>query len=372
MNKIKVCHVITCLDQGGAQTMLLKLLAAKEFKENYDPYVFSFMGDGVLGSQIRQMGCKVFSVNTGFNLEILHSIIILAKFLKRESINVVQTWTYHSDLMGGIAAKLAGIKHVFWGVRHANLDWSVNSFSTIFCAYASVFFSYFIPSRIIYCSHLGKVVHERLGYKTNGKVIPNGFNSSRFHKSELHRSIARSKIGLQTNAMVIGCVGRFHPIKGQKLLLKAFRTLASDYPDLWLVFCGRGVEEELVGDLSGIDRVIFLPETRDIEQVYRIFDIFCLPSLGEAFPNVLAEAMLTENFCVASDVGDVSIILNHNGLVCMPNSVSALCTALRAALCMPEKDRQAMAKAGKDWVNREFSNQKVIDQFNELYDINNN
>ena len=104
-------------------------------------------------------------------------LIKLISIIRESKPSVVQTWMYHADLLGGIAAKLAGVKRIIWGVRHSTLDKGNAKRSTIYVAWLLAKLSYFIPDKIVCCARKALEVHSDLGYdKSKLILIPNGYD----------------------------------------------------------------------------------------------------------------------------------------------------------------------------------------------------
>jgi hypothetical protein len=122
---MKILHIITDLSQGGAQKLLFKLI--KNDTQN-SHVVISLMGYGHYKEIFHEMGIVNYALGMNNSLLDLIKVIRLFKLIKKEKPSHVQTWMYHCDLLGGIVAKLAGIKKIYWGVVAYNLDASVMKF----------------------------------------------------------------------------------------------------------------------------------------------------------------------------------------------------------------------------------------------------
>jgi glycosyltransferase involved in cell wall biosynthesis len=119
-------------------------------------------------------------------------------------------------------------------------------------------------------------------------------------------------------------VGRLVAAKGHGVLLQAARDVLARFPDARFVVVGDGpvatrrrlADEAARLGLNG--RVLWLGHRADTADIYPGFDVFCLPSLSEAFPNVVGEAMACGVDCVVTDVGDAPSIVSGTGLVVPP------------------------------------------------------
>ena len=177
---MRIVHIITGLSTGGAEMMLYKLLSRMDRNE-FDCEVISLTDLGQVAEKISSLGIHVHAL--GMKRGRPHPILLfrLASLLRDKSPDLVQTWLYHSDLIGGIAAKIAGNIRIFWSIRQSNIDSDSNKRSTVLTARTCAMLSKWVPEIIICCSQSAKASHLDLGYAENKMiVIPNGFDLDTF------------------------------------------------------------------------------------------------------------------------------------------------------------------------------------------------
>lgn len=332
MAKTKVVHIISGLENGGAEGVLFRLIdSSLNHNDSIEHVVVSLSGSGVYGARLEKKGIKVICLSMAKSPASIYSFYVLMRILKREKPCVVQTWMYHADLIGGIAAKLVGIKEILWNIRHSDLNSKHSSKTTVALAKLSAVLSYFIPKRIITCAEKAKDVHVALGYKADKFVIiNNGYDLSRFRKK-------LPSIRMLSSPVRIGTVARFNHQKGHDVLLRAVREVAEDnLIELVLVGNGMNMTNQPLVDLipnSLLDQVELLGPVENIESVMHTLDIHVLPSIaGEGFPNVVAEAMACGVPCIVTDVGDSAFIVGQTGWVIQPNRPEQLVKALNDAI----------------------------------------
>ena len=135
---------------------------------------------------------------------------------------------------------------------------------------------------------------------------------------------------------------------------------------------GSGKQEDSLKELAkthGVaDRVIFSGQRNDIPNLLAICDLFVLPTLGEALPTVLAEAMAAQKPIVASNVGGVPEMVEHghNGLLVPPADPASLAEAC-LQLLQNAGEADAMARAGREIVERRFSIHLQGQRLSDLY-----
>lgn len=338
---MKVLHITLGLGNGGAEGALARLVLSDTVNEHV---IISIMGDGVYGEQLRNAGIELHSFDVPRGKIKIGAIIQTYKLIKRIKPDVVQTWLYHADLLGGILAKAAGVKSIVWGIRHSNLDPKLNSRLTVLMAKLSAILSKFVPSKVISCSIKAAEVHKAIGYsKEKFVVIPNGYDLRKLKYSESSRSIYREKWGVKDDEFLFGMVGRWTPLKDHRNLFTAISILRkSSTVKFRCALVGTSIDKDnngltcLIEEFGIADYVLLTGPVSDISVPLSGFDALVLPSAGEAFPNVVAEAMACCKPCVVTDVGDAAYIVGEYGWVVPPKNSQALATGMVNAITLYE------------------------------------
>lgn len=201
-------------------------------------------------------------------------------------------------------------------------------------------------------------------------TIPNGIDTNRFRRT-LQPAQARAMTGLPDDGRrIIGTVGRLHEHKGHEYLIRALAILARR--DVHLVIVGSGALESELGklaDAQGVaSQVTFLGQRSDVLELLQAFDVMALPSLCEALPYALLEAMSVGIACVATDVGGVAELIDEgkSGFVVPAKDPRLLADRLRILLDSPER-RAIMASAARARVASAFHEQDRIKDTVRLY-----
>ena len=176
-------------------------------------------------------------------------------------------------------------------------------------------------------------------------ILPNAIESERFAFDAGERAAVRREFGIQQNTFVVGHVGRFMKQKNHTGLLRIFQSLRQERPDAVLLLVGEGELEskirQLVREAGLEDLVIFAGVRSDMDRVYSVMDVFCLPSLYEGFPVVLLEAQANGLPVVCSEHVSPEVCLT--GLVrrvpleSEKRWTEALLTARREQVVLPEE-----------------------------------
>ena len=371
---MRIAHVITGLADGGAEAALTRLcLQDKANSHN----VFSLTDSGKYGPILRKAGIPVDCLAMRPGRVSLLALISLWRRLKSGQPDVVQTWMYHADLLGGLVARLAGVKGISWGIRQTNLEPGKSRRSTIWVVQACARLSRWVPQAIVCCAESAARVHSDIGYDPRKLVVVhNGYDSTEYRPDEELRFAVREELGIPAGSRVIGMVGRFDAQKDHENLLEALAKLDLAESDAHCVLVGNEVNDRnqiLAGwiEARGLpDRVILLGQRNDIPALMNALDIHVLSSsFGEGFPNVLAEAMACGTPCVATDVGDSSVIVGDTGWIVPPKNPAALAAALAAALQAHSssdgwRQRQNAARAR---IEQRFSIESMVRGFHDVW-----
>ena len=364
-----ILHIFTGLNDGGAEGVLYRLC---KYDREYTHVVISMLDKGKYGPLLEKEGVKVHCLNLSVGKITLSALFRLYNLIIQISPDIVQTWMYHADFVGGILSRLAGVKHVFWNVRHTTLEPGKSKCSTILVAKACAFVSGWVPKKIVYCAYEARTVHEALGYKKGkDEVISNGYDLSHFRVSESERCAFRTEMKLSDDINLIGMVGRYDPQKDHASLIKSLAMVKKAGYSFKLALIGRDlnshndliVEYIYVNQLT--DDIELLDQRTDIHSVMNGIDINVLSSsYGEGFPNVLAEAMACGTPCVTTDVGDAAYIVGETGWVVPPNEPESLSSAIIKALKEKKNNEQVWLERKRICRNRIYENFSVLKMIN--------
>ena len=118
---MRVVHIITGLGDGGAEGVLFRICTYDSLD---DHLVISLSDEGKYGPLLREKGVLVYPLRMRANLLSLVAFVRMVRLLRMHKPDVIQTWMYHADLLGGIAARIAGVRNIVWGIRATTPDMS--------------------------------------------------------------------------------------------------------------------------------------------------------------------------------------------------------------------------------------------------------
>ena len=374
---MRILHIISGLKRGGAETQLFRIC---KFDQDNDHIVVSLSNKQGYGDILEKLNVPVYALNFSSGRINISGLIKLYRIMKQLKPDVVQTWMNHADLIGGIIARIAGIKNIFWGVHQTILIKGKSKASTIMIVKLNAFLSYLIPNKIIYCAEKSREVHELIGFKkSKGVVIQNGYDINIFYQNDSLAKDFRDKLKIPQDAFIIGHVASYDPLKGQDTLIKSLSSLLKRKIKFIAILVGTNLDHlnyDLVTSLkdNGLsDNVYLLGIRDDILSIMNAIDLFLLSSISEAFPNVLNEAMLCGTPCLTTNVGDAALIVDKTGWIVEPRDSTGMADACVHALNEKEKNSE-------HWKNRKescrkriienFSFEKMINKYKEIWTHN--
>lgn len=358
---LNVVHIITGLTSGGAESILCRLCAADKANRHY---VIALRERGPSADWLDRDGIEVHCLDMPRGQVRLKGLVRLYVLLKQLRPDIVQTWMYHADLVGGVVSKVAGIRAVVWGIHNSTLNPTQSSRNTRVVAKVLSYVSHWLPSRIVSCSISSAEIHRAMGYRADlFVVIPNGYQIAEFIPDLHARVTMRRSLAISEYVPVLGMAARFDPQKDHNNLMEALAILKMQGSSFVCLLAGDGmvpsnmVLNRVIRNHGLEDDVLLLGQRDDMPSVMNALDFHVLSSCSEAFPNVLNEAMACGVPCVTTDVGDAALIVGDAGWVVPPSNPQALAAALGAAI-------QEYLHNSHSWQQRKaHCRKRVVDNF---------
>lgn len=367
----RVTFIITGLNTGGAEMMLFKI-CSKLDRHRFAPSVISLSDKGAIGPRIEALNIPVYTLGMRPGRPSLSGLLRLCKLMLALRSNLVQGWMYHGNLA---ASLVAGSRAVVWGIRQSFYGLDKERFFTRWVIRMGAIMSR-CPRAITYNSRTSAQQHEKFGFDlSRTRIIPNGFDTEAFCQDENARISIRQELGLNSNVILIGLIGRYHPMKDHRNFLNAAALLSKEFHDVHFLLVGHGVDTEnsammaMVEEYSLADRVSLLGERNDTAQLNAALDISSSASAwGEGFANVIGEAMSCCVPCVVTDVGDSAWIVGDTGRVVPARDHVALAAGWKSLVMLGSVERQALGMRARQRVIEKFSLESVVKQYEELYE----
>jgi len=367
---IKVAHISTSLETGGAEVQLLRLLTGLD-KNKFELMVISLHNETYLADQIRELGLPVHSIQlkkNPFNLRKAYSL------LKEFNPDVIHGTMYEGGVVGTLFNKFLPKKPpVIWtvheGLEHYRKEPLRKQIQLRLWSLISN-----LPDCMMYVSHLNCKQHLDWGFKNRkALVLTNGVNTNTFKQNPKARKKIRESLNISDDTFVIGITARFHPVKNHVGFLTAAGLVHKTNPDVHFVMVGTDIDEnnetltQLIKEFDLENHVHMLGNRDDIPDIVNAYDVASLTSIGEAFPLTLGEAMATGVPCVATNVGDNEFIIADTGRIVPVNDEQALANAWQELAEMDKNEFKLLGEAALQRTLEKFTLEKQVKAHEDLY-----
>ena len=294
----------------------------------------------------------------------------LARFIRANNIDIVQTFHYKADVYGALVARLAGVKHIVSSKRDAA------DYKGPFRFFLHKLIRPLTERYIAVSDVVAEVIRLKEGVDANKMVtIHNGVDTQHYRvPNALEKIAAKERIGFSAENFVIGMSAWFRPEKDHQLLLDCFLELHRQYPALRLLLIGGGplLETFKIKMASHITAGIihFSGPVTDVAPLLQALDVACLvPHINEGFSNSVLEKMATGLPLIVTDIGGNKEAIAHgeNGFVIAARDAEKLRSHLIELYCDPEL-RRRMGAASRERVLQRFSLQQMLKQHEALYE----
>lgn len=368
---MKVLWIIDGLGPGGAESLMVPLLSSlKECNVHSRVCVLQVRSGNPIGDELKKLGVPVDLLPIK-NLRNPLDIFRLMNYIRQHKPDVIHTQLETSDALGTIAARLLHIPSVSTlhtleqhGTRKRKrwrnaLRWnSLNMFAR----------------RVIAVSDVAHRHYISLGFRSEKLItLYNGIDLKKF-RTETEATLNKNDIfGVPNESTVLTTVAVLREPKGIQYLLHALPAIIEKVPNLYYAVIGDGPYRQNLEQLSstlGIrERVLFMGYRSDIPEILAASDLFVLPTLVEALPTVLFEAMAAGVPVIVSNVGGVPEIVEHdvNGLLIPPADSTVLATAC-LRLLLDEALCNRLTTAARATVANRFDVRQQAGRLIALYD----
>lgn len=364
INKKRILHLITGLEIGGAEMMLLKVLPG--LGDDFENWACCIRGRGPVGKKMEDLGIHVEYLD----LKNVFDISIISKFKKiidEFQPDILVTYLIHADLFGRILGRIFGIKKIvcsvrvkLTGIKYLPLllvdgltSFLVDNYHFNSKTVAELYSRYLlVPSRKIH-------------------IIPNGIDVSKFENS-IDKQFVRKLLGLTQSYPLILCVGRLENQKGQKYLIKAIKELIIRKQLVYLALAGDGGNREKLEKYArglGISEYIFfLGRRSDVPVLLRTADVFVLPSLYEGMSNAIMEAMAAGVPVVATRIKENEELITEDetGTLVAKRNSSEISTAIATILDHAEL-HISKASVAQEIIQERYSISGITEQFKKYF-----
>ncbi|MBI5352971.1 MAG: glycosyltransferase [Chloroflexi bacterium] len=371
--KLRILLLGTQMAIGGAQKVLLD--QARWFHERGQKVfaVFFYDKEGVQAKWQADSDFPVISLKAfkSGNLGIINMILIIKgsfalwRFLRREKIDVIETFTHDSNLLALPTAWLAGVP-----VRIATHHGIIENFPDSYGKVHTWLINHGTAQTLVAVSSRIREQAIREGVNEHRiQVIKNGIEP--LSLEGISRPEFRKEAGLKDDELFLISVGRLAYQKAHSILIQSMPALLKEFPNLKLGICGGGVLkrrlETQILELGISDSVKLLGRWDSVTGFLAVADIFVLPSRWEGLPIALLEGMSAGLPVVATNVEGVDEVVKdgEHGFLVPVEDVNELTNAI-LKLLKDKHLRLNMGAAAKRHVLEYYTEDIMCEQYAQI------
>ncbi len=366
MKRIRILFIVNGFAIGGGELKLLELVEQIQlnYSDRFEVFICSVGQGGPMEDRFRALAPTwIFEKKNAYDLSQIWKVI---RLIRDRRIDLVQTTLFYADVIGALAARIAGVRHV---VSWEAITQPYAKKHLLAYRLAAKWFS-----RSVAVSHTiqQQVTDMRRVDPRKAMTIHYGVDTDLF-KQNTNRAAVRKSLSLCPDTQILGTVARFTEQKGHCYLLDAAPDIVRSHPNVRFVFAGDGplrTSIEAQADRLGVkSHCCFLGFRSDVTDLLNAFDVFVLPSLYEGLPNVVLEAMACGLPVVATAVDGTPEAVRHGvtGFLVPPKDPGALANAL-IRLLEDENIVRLMGRNGRLRAEEVFSLDGQVRQFIHLYE----
>ena len=374
---MKILYIITNLNLGGAEVQLYKIV--ENLKNNHQIKVISLLSMGDIGDKLIKSGIELSVINFSKKRFLFFSFLKLCITISKFKPDIVHTWMYHANLIGGLAAKMSNVKSILWSIHHNDLSTVHNKLSTVVIAKIGAFFSHLIPKQIICVSNDSIKRHINFGYQQKKMIfIPNGIDVLEFSNIDNARQLLFENYDFPDDAKLIGFASRFDPIKNHDGFFASIADIRITNPkiNLQIILSGKNIDNNNIELISMINKyglfecVHLMGMIDDMPLFMSSIDLIVSASFSEAFSLVLAEALSCETLCVTTIEGDTEAVVEGIGKRVPAGNLTLLSKAIITMLNIGDVEKCKIKSKGRDKIKSLCSTEIVLKKYKLLYTNN--
>lgn len=364
-SKIKILHVFHSFNMGGLENGVVNLINRSD-PNLFEHEICCLTTTGSAEKRLER-SVRIYQMHKreGNDWRMIQKFV---KLIKASQPDIVHTRNWGS-IDGILAARIAGIPGVIHGEHGWNMDDPYGLLLRRRIARRILFLG--VDRFVAVSKDIRQWLHKTLCVRSSKiKTIINGVDTEKFFP--MPKTDLRAEYEFE-GSIVIGIVSRLDPIKRHDLLFQAFSKLDHKKYKLKLVVIGRGSEnsklQELAKKLPYSERIKFWGECEEVAKLYRLIDIFVLPSENEGISNTILEAMASGLPVIATKVGGNPELVQHEhtGLLIPPNDCDELVNALNFYIEKTPEMRKVHGSNARERAVSKFSLDRMIKQYETLY-----
>lgn len=307
---IRVAQVLNRMDSGGIEAVVLNYYRHIDRDKVQFDFYFAEGSSLPQREELERLGAGLYPIPAYSHLVAYHKALYIA--FKQHGYRIVHAHLSTMSLFPLFAAWRAGVP-VRICHNHSTAHWG-EGVKTLLKYILRPFNKLFATDWFACGEKTGRWMYGDKAFDA-GKVtvMPNAIDTAKFAYDAEARVALREDMGIPQDAFVVGHVGRFTYAKNHSFLSKIFAELLKEKSNSRLLLVGEGeLKEQIQQQVQALglqDKVIFTGARQDVNKLYSVMDVFCLPSFYEGMPLVAWEAQANGLPCVFSDTMTMEAVI---------------------------------------------------------------
>ena len=384
----RIAHIVGDLNgYGGTEATLLRYIKQSRIPcEQHRVIVLRSIGEkNSFGAEMVAAGIYVRALGQSRGLMTPTAMVCLYRELRDFGPDIISGWLYHPSILASMLVPLLGRRPVVaWHIRCLTFSSLRKTPGRFIAQRILTVLSGLTDPVLVSNSKTAALDHGAIGFGRDlnrWTVIPNGLDVSGYFLCREDAIEVRRALGIPVDAILIGCVGRFAPEKGYSIMFRALAIAQQKLSvemaaKLHFLAVGNNVTHDHLA-FSALASTANLPwenmhllgKRADVPQLLRALDLFVLPSIYEAFPNALVEAMATGLPCISTDVGECREVLANPVAIVEPNNACQLADGICAMIELSEQERRILGDANRRRITDSYGLKMMVDRFDSLFEV---
>ncbi len=313
----------------------------------------------------RDQGIQVHRFYQRFTIDPL-LVLQAYRTIKANGINIVQTHSYKSNILGFLLKRMFGIPWIAFAHGYTGENKKVALYNRL-----DLWCYQYADLAVVVSDPLKRLLQSKGTHPQRIIKLPNAVDRREL-TPQTEPQVLREKWSIDAERPVIAVIGRLSPEKGQMVFLQAFQEAGKRIEGLQALIIGDGQElenlQQFCRENGMAEDVIFTGHVTNVGDYYRLIDLLVIPSYSEGLPNVLLEAMALGVPVVSTKVGAVGEVLQgmEENMV-TPGDHYALAERISTFLADPDLKQRSTTKAGKI-ITRRYNPKMRAERLVSLYD----
>lgn len=366
---MKILHLISGGDTGGAKTHVLSLLS--ELQKKIDVKIICFMKeDFYYEAKERGINIEVYEQKKRYDLSVIKRLL---SEIKQEKYDIIHCHGARANFMASLLKFFNKVPTITTIHSDYKLDFKDNPYKNLVYTKINTLALKFMDYYIGVSESFKKMLIDRGFNSDRIFTVYNGVEMDQMKElTEPSEFLKRYNITVDKETVLIGILARLHPVKGVDVLIKGAKKVVDNRPNVKFLIGGDGTEspvlKELTKELGLEDNVHFLGFVNDTSSFFNCIDINTITSYSESFPYVIMEGGVFKRPIVASNVGGIGdlVIEGETGLLFEAGDYEKLAAQLIKLIDNVEL-RKRLGENLYDAVSKNYSAESMANKHITIY-----